>query len=99
MRQRRVGTVTLGTVLVIYGIVFLLHSFIKGLSYYLIFQLWPIVFVMLGLEVLVSTIRFKGQEFKYDFAAIIIICILIVFAMGMAGLDWLYMHESWYQAW
>lgn len=94
MKQRRVGTVTLGAILVLYGIVFLLHSFIEGMSYYLIFRLWPIIFVALGIEVLISSIRFKEQEFKYDFAAIIIICILIVFAMGMAGLDWMYVHHS-----
>lgn len=99
MKQRRVGTVTLGAILVLYGIVFLLHSFIEGMSYYLIFRLWPIIFVALGIEVLISSIRFKEQEFKYDFAAIIIICILIVFAMGMAGLDWMYVHHSWYVNW
>lgn len=99
MKQRRVGTVTLGAILVLYGIVFLLHSFIEGMPYYLIFRLWPIIFVALGIEVLISSIRFKEQEFKYDFAAIIIICILIVFAMGMAGLDWMYVHHSWYVNW
>lgn len=99
MKQRRVGTVTLGAILVLYGIVFLLHSFIEGMSYYLIFRLWPIIFVALGIEVLISSIRFKEQEFKYDFAAIIIICVLIVFAMGMAGLDWMYVHHSWYVNW
>lgn len=99
MRQRRVGTVTLGAVLVLYGIVFLLHSFIEGLSYYFILRLWPVIFLVLGIEVLISSIRFKEQEFKYDFAAIIIICILIMFAMGMAGLDWLYVHWSWYPDW
>lgn len=93
MKQRRVGTVTLGAILVLYGVVFLLHSFIEGLSYYLIFQLWPVIFLVLGIEVLAASIRFKEQEFKYDFAAIIIICILIVFAMGMAGLDWMYAHR------
>ncbi len=93
MRQRRVGTVTLGAILILYGIAFLLHSFIEGLPYYLIFQLWPVIFVTLGIEILISSFRFKEQEFKYDFAAIIIICILVVFAMGMAWLDWMYAHR------
>lgn len=93
MRQRRVGTITLGGILILYGIAFLLHTFIEGVSYYLIFKLWPVIFLVLGIEVLFASIRWKGQEFKYDFAAILIVCILVVFAMGMAGLDWIYTHE------
>jgi hypothetical protein len=92
MKQRRVGTLTLGGVLILYGIVFLLHTFIKGISYYLIFQMWPVIFIALGIEVLFSSICWKEQEFKYDFGAIPIICILAVFAMGMAGMDWIYNH-------
>lgn len=93
MKQRRVGTVTLGGILVLYGVAFLLHTFIEGISYYLIFKLWPAIFLVLGIEVLFSAIRWKNQEFKYDFAAIFIVCILVMFAMGMAGLDWMYAHE------
>ena len=96
MRQRRVGTVTLGGMLVLYGILFLLSSFIDGITYYMIFQLWPVLLIVLGIEVLFSTIRWKEQEFKYDFAAILIICILVCFALGMAGLDWLYQHDFLY---
>lgn len=92
MKERRVGTVTLGGVLILYGIVFLLHTFVEGLSYYLIFQMWPVIFIVLGIEVLFAAFRWKEQEFKYDFAAILIICTLLVFAMGMAGMDWMYTH-------
>jgi len=91
--QRRVGTLTLGGVLILYGVAFLLHSFVEGLSYYLIFKLWPVIFLVLGIEVLFASIRWKDVEFKYDFPAILIICILLVFAMGMAGMDWLYTRE------
>ncbi len=93
LKQRRVGTLTLGSLLVLYGVLFLLHSFINDLSYYLIFQLWPIIFVALGIEILVSSIRWKEHEFKYDFAAITILCVLVIFAMGMAYLDWMYTHH------
>lgn len=99
MKQRRVGTITLGGVLILYGVFFLLHSFIEGISYYLIFKMWPVIFLVLGIEVLFAAVRYKDDSFRYDFAAIFIICILIVFAMGMAGMDWLYTHELidiWY---
>ena len=94
MKQRRVGTITLGGILILYGVAFLLHTFVEGISYYLIFRLWPVIFLALGIEVLFASINWKEQEFKYDFAAIIIVCILVVFAMGMAGLDWMYAHEK-----
>lgn len=99
MKQRRVGTLTLGGVLIMYGVAFLLHSFIEGISYYLVFKMWPVIFLVLGVEVLFAAIRWKDEPFQYDFAAIFIICILIAFAMGMAGMDWLYTHELidiWY---
>lgn len=93
MRQRRVGAITLGGVLILYGVLFLLHMFIEEISYRLIFRMWPVVFLVLGIEVLVSAVRFKDMQFKYDYAAIIIICILLLFAMGMAGMDWAYTRE------
>lgn len=93
MRQRRVGAITLGGVLILYGVLFLLHMFIEEISYHLIFRMWPVVFLVLGIEVLVSAVRFKDMQFKYDYAAIIIICILLLFAMGMAGMDWAYTRE------
>lgn len=100
MRQRRVGTVTLGGILVLYGIIFLIKTFADVISYYQIFELWPVIFVMLGIEILFASIRWKEQEFKYDFGAIIIIFLLSIFAMGMAGMDYLYTHtnalEYWY---
>lgn len=93
MRQRRVGAITLGGVLILYGVLFLLHMFIEEISYCLIFRMWPVVFLVLGIEVLASAVRFKDMQFKYDYAAIIIICILLLFAMGMAGMDWAYTRE------
>lgn len=99
MKQRRVGTITLGGMLILYGVTFLLHTCIDGISYYMIFQLWPILFIALGIEILFSTVHWKNQEFKYDFAAVILICILICFALGMAGVDWLYQHDFFYGNW
>lgn len=93
MKQRRVGTITLGGVLILYGVMFLLHIFIEGISYYLIFRMWPVIFLALGIEVLAAAIRWKDSQFKYDFAAIIVICILLLFAMVMAEVDWVYRNE------
>lgn len=92
MRERRVGTFTLGIVLVVFGVLFLLHTFLSELNYYFIFAMWPLIFIILGGEVLYYALHQKQAEYKYDFAAIIIIMMLIVFAMCMAGVDWIYQN-------
>ena len=46
--------------------------------------------MLLGFEILYYAVRYKNESFKYDFAAVIIIIMLVIFAMGMAGVDWLY---------
>lgn len=92
MRERRVGTFTLGVVLMVFGVLFLLQMFISALNYYFIFALWPVIFIMLGGEVIYYALHQKQIAYKYDFAAIIIIMMLVVFAMCMAGADWVYQH-------
>lgn len=87
-RTRRVGTFSLGVVLVVYGVLFLLHLFFPALPYTLIMHLWPCILIILGIEILVATTVRKNERFTYDFAAICIICILSLFAVMMAGLDY-----------
>lgn len=90
--ERRVGTFTLGLTLLIFGILFGLHLFLPKLDYLFIFRLWPLVFIILGCEIIISNLKFKTLTFRYDFAAIFMIGLLMVFAMGMAGVDYLIQH-------
>lgn len=90
MKQRRVGTFTLGITLVAFGVLFLVHMFVPAVSYYFIYSCWPVIIMLLGVEILYYAVRYKNESFKYDFAAVIIIIMLVIFAMGMAGVDWLY---------
>lgn len=97
MESRRIGTFTLGVCLLLFGILFLLHIFLPGLNYLLIFRLWPLVFILLGCELLLASRKASGQ-FKYDFAAVVLLLLLLLFAMGMAGFDYLLTHfpeECW----
>lgn len=96
MKERRVGTLSLGVVLLVYGVMFLISMYVKSLSLYFVFRLWPLIFIVLGVEILYSAVRYKEENYRYDFAAIILICILMIFAMAMGGMDWLYQHEEWY---
>ena len=86
-KMHRVGTMTLGSVLIIFGILFLLRIFLNGISYELIFRLWPIILILLGVEVLIANVRRKDEKIIYDKTAIVLIIVLSFFAMGMAVID------------
>ena len=84
-RTHRVGTVTFGLVLVVMGVLFLLEMIFPVLDYELIFRLWPLIFISLGIEVLLSSRRA---------AAIFLLILLVLFAMGMAGMDLAFTHAE-----
>ena len=88
-RVRRVGTVTFGITLLCYGILFLVHIFVPTLEYRYIFRCWPVVFILLGFEILVENHKSKTEDCKvvYDFAAVIMLAVMLFFAMIMAAMD------------
>lgn len=92
MEERRVGTFTLGICLVVFGVLFLLHLFLKTIDYLFIFHLWPVILILLGAEILIYSIKAPEKHYRYDFAAVLIILLLVCFAMGMAGMDWMLEH-------
>ena len=91
-KTRRVGTITLGTTLITFGILFLLNIFTGMVSYQFVMKLWPIIFIFLGTEVLVSYFLNKEEKFIYDVGAVFIIIALSFFAMGMAGIEFIISH-------
>lgn len=90
IRTRRVGSVTLGITMVCFGILFLIHIFWPDLPYTVIFRCWPVVFIVLGLEILFGNRREKenGTQYVYDFAAILMLILMMLFAMIMAAADY-----------
>lgn len=94
IRTRRIGSVTFGVMLVILGVLFLVRLVVPGIDYYFLLRLWPLVFVSLGVEVLLGSRR-VDEIFVYDWAAILLMCVLLVFAMVMGGMDWVFAHTDW----
>ena len=88
-RVHRVGTVTGGIVLIIYGVMFLLHTIFPIIKYRFIFRLWPMILIILGLEILAGNAknRKESSRFVYDFPAVILIILLALFAMAMGVID------------
>lgn len=97
-RVRRVGSVTFGLTLVCYGAMFLIHVFFPMLKYEYIFRLWPIVFLLLGGEILVENHKSgtDGCRIVYDFAAVVMLGLMLLFAMFMAVVDYGITHGQFY---
>ena len=75
-KTHRVGTFTLGGLLISFGILFLLRIFIATMTYGLILRLWPLIFIFLGLEILIANHQQKGEALVYDKAAFALIFLL-----------------------
>ena len=92
VRTHRVGSITTGIILISFGIMFVLHLFLDMISYEMIYRLWPIMLIGLGIEVLLS--NFSKDKIVYDKAAILLMFVISFFAMGMAGAEWIITHLS-----
>ena len=84
-RSHRVGSVTAGLSMVSFGVMFLLHLFFDMVDYRMMFSLWPIMLILLGLELLPS--NFSKRKIVYDKAAIFLLIVMTFFTMGMAVAD------------
>lgn len=96
VRTHRVGSITTGLSLIAFGVMFVIHMFLNVLSYELIFKLWPVILIGLGVELLLS--NFAKDKIVYDKAAIFLMFVMALFAMGMAGADWIFVNihpEVW----
>lgn len=90
MRTRRVGSVTCGVLLIVFGILFLVHMVYPALSLSVIMKLWPVVLIALGAEMLIANFRHSGEEtevLKYDKGAIVITFLLSCFSMVMGLME------------
>jgi uncharacterized membrane protein HdeD (DUF308 family) len=87
IKGRRVGTFTAGIVLVVFGTLFLIHTVMPKLSFNFIFSLWPVILILLGIEIVISYIVNKDEKLRYDGGAIALIIILALFSMCMGGME------------
>jgi len=94
IKGRRVGTFTTGIVLVIFGMMFLLKLIFPSINYLVIASLWPIILIIIGIEIIVSYIINKDEILKYDFGAMFLIIIISIFAMSMGCMEYVITHMS-----
>ena len=85
VRVHRVGSVTAGLTMVTFGVMLLLHSVFNLVTYELIFSLWPVILIGLGVELLLSNVF--TRKIIYDKAAVCLMILMAFFAVGMAIAD------------
>ena len=92
LRGRRVGTLTAGITLIVFGLLFLGRIIVPVLDYSFVMSLWPLVLLFLGIEVIVSYIVNKEEKIRYDSGAIALVIFLAMFAMVMGGAEFVMEH-------
>jgi O-antigen/teichoic acid export membrane protein len=85
--NRRVGTLTLGLMLILFGVLFISRLFFPDFDYNYILKLWPLILISLGAEVIAAYIINKPEKISYDAAAIVLVFCISFFTVIMAGLE------------
>lgn len=99
LKGRRVGTLTAGVVFVAFGILLLIHTIFKTIDYTMIFKFWPVIIILLGIEILFSYIFNRQEKLRFDGGSIALMIILTIFASCMGFMQFLienYPHFSAY---
>lgn len=88
IRTRRVGTVTFGITLIVFGILLLVDTLFPSVPYQVLVKAWPVALIILGIEILVSQIRTKKDvPVVYDHAAIVLTGLLVFFYLIVGALS------------
>lgn len=88
MRIWRVGTFSMGTALLLLGVLLFLSNFNKDVTPFLL-SWWPFIFIVLGLEIIVHLFMRKEENpvIKYDVFSIFFIAILGTVGLVFASVD------------
>ena len=89
-RIHRVGSITTGISMVVFGILCIMQHFINVLDYSVILSLWPLIVIGMGVEILLSSS--SNRQFVYDKASVFLLFVMSGFAMCMAIAEWSVYH-------
>ena len=94
VRQRRVGTFTLGIVLVVTGILMAVSMFYPRLDLSWALKASPVILISLGVETLLAA-RGNGKV-KYDWVGMLLCFILVSAALCLYAIAWWLMYGPEY---
>ena len=93
-KQRRVGTFTLGVVLVVSGILMLVSMFWPHLDWAWVLKCSPLILIGLGVETLLAAKG--GGKVKYDWVGMVLCFILVCAALCLYAMAWLLLYGPEY---
>lgn len=84
MQGRRVGTLTLGIILIIIGIAYLLSNIYNLEISVQILKWWPITFIMIGIEVLIYNHKALKENcsIRFDGISLFLIILILFFSFS-----------------
>lgn len=89
MKIKRVGTISMGVVLIAFGVILFLSQINKFSALNIVLKIWPVILILIGLEVLWYRYISKdeGVVIKYDFFSIFIIFIILIVNIGIFAVN------------
>lgn len=91
VRQWRIGTLSMGLLLVALGIILLVGKSNPAWSLGNLLQYWPVILIVLGLEMamlnVLSSVKGSRFRFTYDVLSIIMVFIILISSSGMLVLE------------
>lgn len=97
IKSRRVGTLTAGILMVVFGVLFLLHLFLPAITIRFIASLWPVVLVFLGVEILIAYALNKDEKMRYDAGSVVLLIVLSLFTVLMACAQMAMEYSIWWR--
>ena len=82
---RRVGVFTMGISLIVAGVVALITIFFPGFDLFYLLKWTPVIFIILGAEILIAAFRHKEDKIRFDFLSAFICFILVCAAIGVSA--------------
>lgn len=87
IKKKRIGVITFGITMILLGICIFLQTILKTDIFRYMLMLWPLVFIILGTEVLYYVYR-KDVEIKYDILSIFLIFTILFFGWIFSMLNY-----------
>lgn len=88
MKNKRIGTISMGIVLIAFGLLIFFAQFNKVSALKLAVNIWPGVLILLGGEILWANYKSKDEEIKlrYDIFSIFIVFVIVMTSIGIYGM-------------
>src|SRR5690625_4944367 len=89
MRTWRVGTISMGLTLILLGIFLVLSQLLNWKPAYAMMSWWPIILIVLGLEILIYLFLSKQDSpiVKYDLFSIFFVIVIGIVGIGITAIS------------